>query len=218
MDQTTTITQIRLHRKKIVCSTAGNGLYELNEDSLRQSKWNNDLADLYINDIELDGLGRLWIATDHGVHVVDSIDQKHVIAADRGLGDNIVTQLNRNGDQMLIGTQRAGLYKSNMLLHVEPLYNPNDEWIFGSIRDIVSIDQRIWASTDGYGIIELADVSEPYFRHYTDSTNLLNTQTSDLMLDREGSIWVTFNQGPTFNPLIFSLNSSRITKAMTGII
>ncbi len=150
------------------------------------------MPDLYAYDLEEDEQGNIWAGTDGGVAVCTrkgSAVEIKVINYSNGLPDNIVRKILKGKDNtMWLATEGAGLACVDLgTMKVKPALMPR--WIYGSIADLLVVDDWIWAATvRGLASINLNDRSGAVKIQSAD-------QITALMNDAEGNIWVGSKTG-----------------------
>ncbi|WP_110354185.1 two-component regulator propeller domain-containing protein [Arenibacter sp. ARW7G5Y1] len=163
------------------------------------------LSNNYINDIEQDTLGFIWVGTIDGLNRYDGSKfqhyKKNYKSTGTGLQNNHIKQieLNLNGDLLLatdsgLSTYLADYESFNSLLDYEKLidkpincftYGPNQELICGMVR-----------APEGVHIINKEQKLESYKSIPNDKNSLSSNHVSSLTMQGDSVLWVgTFDRG-----------------------
>ncbi len=156
----------------------------------------NGLPGNTIRDLELDGSGRLVVATDHGVGVFDGKKWKAFGLA-HGLPFHRVNRLYRLKDgRVLIGTA-----KGVAVLVQDSIVVPNGippDFARGDIRDFeLDLQDRLWVACSGGGVMVFNLSGENFnLSHHFSEKELGTNNARALTVDQTGVIWIgTGEQG-----------------------
>jgi len=187
------ITSIKqLNDNSIIFGTYGEGFYIWNEDQFTNYNSSTGLSDDYIYTMILDSHGQIWLGTDNGINICDlSMDGVEIahLTVDDGLPDFIIQTLAEDEEgNIWIGTHDKGVcyYNPEQNKFIVPSIFEN--WSFGSVKDILILNDRIWIATDR-GLIEYQSVTNRLTNLQTQNEITLG-RINSLLHDKEGNIWV----------------------------
>ncbi|MFC2091114.1 two-component regulator propeller domain-containing protein, partial [Bacteroidota bacterium] len=201
--------------KDVWYSTLGEGIFKYDGRHIGNLNKDDDgLSDDYVYDIEVDGDGKMWMATDYGISMYFKNEFK-VISMRDGLPDNIVRVVKSDpAGNILLGSEENGIaiYK--------PATNTITEitgWEFGAVTGITtSLSNELWISTRRNGIIILnydTDASEYVYQQLTDEQGLISNRLTTVIKDQENNIWIAGRDGvvQSLPPVFEFLNESNGT-------
>ncbi|HTH54791.1 MAG TPA: two-component regulator propeller domain-containing protein [Cyclobacteriaceae bacterium] len=166
-------------------STLNDGTYYYLNNRLYRLDDVNGMPDLFCYDLEEDAKGNIWVGTDGGAAICTRKENEveiKVLNNASGLPDNIVKKiLKGENDDMYLATEDAGL----VIYHGEKFNSVlNDKWSYGSISDLLVIDDWMWvASAKGLLTIDLRSKERA-------PTNQLPGEVLSIYNDREGNVWI----------------------------
>ncbi len=168
---------------------------------------NNDI----IFQVMQDGLGRIWVATDHGgVNLLDMREGRvdYLVndeANDRSLRNNSVTALHCDADGIMwVGTFKGGVSYHHPQQIQFPVYRhrpgAKSSLPFGDVnRFVADRDGNAWIGTNGGGLLHFDRRNERFaqYRHDpADPGSLGSDVVVSLWLDNDGTLWVgTYHGG-----------------------
>lgn len=173
-------------------STYGDGIYYYMNNRLYRLDDVDGMPDLYAYDLEEDAQGNVWAGTDGGIAVCARKEggvEVQTVNYSNGLPDNIITKITKGtANTMLVATQDAGVVSYDAASNkVTPLLNT--KWRYGSIADLLQIDNWIWIAADrGLVVIDRASKIPSAKIQSPDRATALSA-------DAEGGIWVGSNVG-----------------------
>ena len=181
-------------------TTLGEGVYYWggkNRKRIYNINTDDGLLDNYTYSIVQGEGSNFYIATDKGISVFDSIQDKIVdsLTMIDGLPDNIVKHLYFINGVLWIAMEDGGIcryYPKSKEFKIVP------HWMFGSINNFIAINKNeIWISTKRNGIIRVTfdEFEQPWYKAYEKKQGLLNNQTKTVFLDKEFNIWIGFKDG-----------------------
>ena len=186
-----------ISKNHILIATLGNGLIEIKNKQIEIYNSDNETADDYIYDIEVDNAGNIWFGSDIGILVHNIQDNSWgKISMKDGLPDNIVKELEFDDSGMLwIGMEEEGLAVYN---HSNQTFTQVPMWKFGTLNHFLIREKgEIWISTLYNGIVKLnfKDYSQFSYSNYLKTDGIINNRTENIFKDREGNIWVPSKEG-----------------------
>jgi len=175
-------------------ATYGEGLYAITENRVWQfNKEEDGLASDELYDLQMDAMGRVWVATDQGVSICTmSKEGKKTVTTltmDHGLPDEVVTTLAAGPDGTIwMGSNNAGMWS------VDPrtleMRFPFPNWSYGEVRSMAIFSEyEIWCSTAEGGLV-LADPSSGQV-----GRQMVRWSAKQLLRDREGQLWALSDKG-----------------------
>ncbi|MBI2427449.1 MAG: hypothetical protein HYV29_01375, partial [Ignavibacteriales bacterium] len=141
-----------------------------------------------------DASGRLLVATDIGLIVIDKNHSK-ILTTEDGLPHNSITALVKDNNGVIwIGTAN-GLVK--MTGDTFRLYSTTDGLTTNAIRTLfVDKDNTLWIGTDGGGINRYVGTGDGRsFDSFTAEHGLINNFVRTIYQDREGNVWIGTRNG-----------------------
>lgn len=173
--------------------TYGNGLFHFQNGTHTSLNLNSGLSDNYIYSMIQDKLGNIWSGTDNGINI-SSLDNGKVsiqqLSVEDGLPDFIVTALAEDKEgNIWIGMFDQGFcyYDSQKKEFISPL-KPGS-WKYGPVNDLIVVEDEIWISTDGHGIV-ICNADEQQMEVYENSNNVNLSRIHSMLYDREGNVWL----------------------------
>ncbi len=118
----------------VFIATYGEGLYVIGQQPTLHFDLNKGLPSDDIYDIEMDSLGRIWLATDNGLAIgtyQDSTYKFQLLSRSSGLKDEIITALDYSEDRMWIAYYDFGFASVN--ISNLDIIHPDFKWDEGSI-------------------------------------------------------------------------------------
>ncbi len=182
-------------------STLGEGVYYWggkNRKRVYNINTDDGLLDNYAYSIVQGDKSTFYIATDKGISVYDTIQNKIVdsLTMSDGLPDNIVKHLCYTSDNMLwIAMEDGGICRYNP---ISKEFKPIENWMFGSINNFIALkDNELWISTKRNGIVKILidEHGKAWYKSFEKNQGLLNNQTKTIFLDKENNIWIGFKDG-----------------------
>lgn len=173
----------------------GRGICILKNDTLIYLDAAAGLADVYVYDLLLDEKGRLWAASDGGIDIISfgsHTSQIENLNTDHGLPDIMIPALSMDAD----GKVWAGAYEGGFC-RIDPenmrvdFMCDGDEWIFGSVTDLLPFGDELWLATDNSGLVRY-NLATKKVQSFTDFKGAKIPGFDGLMKDREGNLWVWF--------------------------
>lgn len=168
--------------------TRGNGLYRFSGGSWVRFGKNEGIADNFIYSLETDSLGRLWVAHDRGIDILDRNMNllKHLTGAN-GLPDHIVLRLRKGAEgRFWFGTHDGGFGWIDAQFKVHTAGSL--PWTHGAVSDVLPLSGGgAWIITSGSGMMEWRDGTLKSVAIADDKT--LNSPIC-LHEDLEGNIWI----------------------------
>ena len=162
------------------------------------------LPNNFINDIEMDSLGFLWIATVDGLCRYDSPSQIQVYkSGDLGLqASNISTIKAGRNNKLWIGTHFGGVTMYDIQADTSKTYNNAEEDTFkftnNEILSICEIDSNeIWVGTEN-GLNVLYTDTDSIYQFPIDiksDSEITAKAILDISVDKNGWIWVSTWEG-----------------------
>lgn len=159
----------------------------------------NGLPNNYINALEMDSLGFLWIATNDGLCRYDSPSNIKVYKSGQlGLESNLIKSLHAGNDSILwIGSSFGGLTKLNILNHHSKTYNSqkNEDQALSN-NEVLSIFEmdtgEVWVGTEN-GLNVLNPKSDSIYQFGIDagSDKMIRAKAIlNITQDSRGWIWI----------------------------
>jgi ligand-binding sensor domain-containing protein len=137
------------------------------------------------------GNGRMALATDQGIAIVDL---KGTVQArfgeEQGAPDNLVLSLSMTQDGRLwAGTDRGGIFSFDPAHVDRGAQRVDTNWTRGPIVALANTESRFWMGTNGNGTV-ICDVSSgfAYFNAVTAEQGVQST-VQGILLDRDGAVW-----------------------------
>ncbi|MEZ5197036.1 MAG: two-component regulator propeller domain-containing protein [Bacteroidales bacterium] len=176
--------------------TYGDGLFHYRNGTFAILNSNSGLSDDYIYCLLQDKSGNVWAGTDNGINICnlrnEEVANQH-LSVDDGLPDFIVTALVEDKEgNIWIGMFDKGFcfYDTQKEEFISPL-KPGS-WKYGSVTDIIMIEEDIWLSTDGHGIV-IYDTEKQQMEVYENSNDVNLSRIRSMLYDLEGNIWLISN-------------------------
>jgi ligand-binding sensor domain-containing protein/signal transduction histidine kinase/DNA-binding response OmpR family regulator len=174
------------------------------------------LSNNYINSIEEDDIGRIWIATSDGLNRYDGAIFKHYKTRDSiGLKNNNISQLyfDNNTQNLLLATD-GGMNSYDLNFEsFDPFHNTSD-----SLNSVVNCFTRdsngklfmsYLRSKDGLYVKDNSGGIQPYWKYYDRKEALTAIEISSLALQNDSILWIgTFHSGL----IRFDLKQNRISR------
>lgn len=163
------------------------------------------LSNNYINDIETDSLGFLWIATNDGLCRYDSPSKIKIYkSGEIGLESSHIKALHAGSNYNLwIGTNFGGVTKYNVIDNTVRTYNnsENDQYKLSN-NEVLCIQEmnskEVWVGTE-HGLNVLYHESDSIYQFPIDKGQKTHIQTKailNIFKDDKGWIWIgTWNGG-----------------------
>ncbi|HET9057390.1 MAG TPA: two-component regulator propeller domain-containing protein [Chitinophagaceae bacterium] len=195
-------------QNNIWIATSGEGIYCFKNDKLYN--WNSEddgLSDNYVYDLEADENGNIVAGTDQGLSFCQWNGNKKQVTrfnTTNGLPDNIVRVIKLYKAQkevpayFILGFQDRGIGEfifnkdGSHKIRTQPA-----DWPSGQINDLKIINSRLVVATDaGWFTTDLT--SQVTKRQEMDLPKLsenrpVSMQVSSLAIDKEGNIWISFD-------------------------
>jgi ligand-binding sensor domain-containing protein/AraC-like DNA-binding protein/DNA-binding response OmpR family regulator len=172
-------------------------IYSTSADSIRSTITND-----HINDMCVDNVGNLWIATDGGLHIYNLRQEQFSVYSkeNRKLQTNYITSLHyATGNRMLIGTPEGLIvlnistmstkHYSGNSTHLEKFTNNYITQVFEDSRGLIWLGTR-----DGVNIF---DITSDKIINITEKQGLCNNNICGIAEDRNKNIWITTTNGVT---------------------
>ena len=154
-----------------------------------------------ISDIQLTE-NHIWVATYHGVHVLDRNYQlvKSFMPDEKGLTTNYFLSVYQDVDQGIWLGSNQGMFnyvqEADSFRHYPYSKNqPEKSPGFYFISGFADFDRdHLWVATFGGGLSKL-NKSTGTFEHFTTNDGLANNICNAIMTDAHQNIWLTTNKG-----------------------
>ena len=150
-----------------------------------------------------DAQGRVWIATDRGLYVVEQQHPRHIPLPGAAPAPRIFTLALQANGQLLLGTEK-GLWQQEGDTF-RPLAPTLADVAITSL--LLDEQQDLWIGTMNHGIYRL---SPDGLEHLETETVLLKNRVLSLLQDREQNIWIGTNAG------LFRLRAAPFTTLTTS--
>jgi signal transduction histidine kinase/ligand-binding sensor domain-containing protein/AraC-like DNA-binding protein len=162
----------------------------------------DDLSEDHINTMEASD-SRIFIGTDrHGLYCVEKDGKSAPRCVIPDISINAIRHL--SGDEFLLATDRAGVYKLDAsTLEAAPYlttyYDTLTDIESNNIRDIYIDDEgRTWLACNPYGVSVLSNSLPRYawLRHSAHTSHsICNNNINDIIEDSEGGVWFATSDG-----------------------
>lgn len=189
------ITFIYFDQSKVMWfGTLGEGIYYYtgkNRKRLYNLNSEDGLNDNYAYTMVQCPLGDLYVGTDMGIAVIDTLSKKveRVISMKNGLPDNIVKHLIIKNTTLWIGMEEGGFSTYDIK---DQKFKLNIPWEFGTVNNFaMRSPTECWVSTKTNGLIRFDINSDQtiIFKQFTTRHNLKSNRTFCVFSDRERNIW-----------------------------
>lgn len=193
-------------------STYGQGVFVIHQGQMIHFENGDGFPDNDVYCITADETGAIWLGTDNGlVHCAydGSTKLTERFSESDGLPDLIVKAVkhDRRGN-LWIGTHDGGICRFSP--STRDWFVPEASWEWGEITAIEEVGGQVWVGTAHEGVIryetathELKSVAYPGVERHQ--------KIYDLMLDREGQIWL-LHSGPDMLAANTQLRYSQLTE------
>jgi ligand-binding sensor domain-containing protein len=145
-----TITSFTENKKgEIIYATQNNGLFEVKSNYTSQIKLSENFG--FINHLYTDKRDRLWISTNFGAFVLDSVSIKH-FTGENGLINNRIKNITEDREgNIWLGTDGGGItrFTSDELVSYSKKDGLSSDYVLSAVEDDYS---KIYFSTYGGGV------------------------------------------------------------------
>ncbi len=171
--------------------TYGAGAHVWRNGKVKRLTMSTGLADDHVNDLCPTGTGRMVIATDLGIIIVD-LDGRAitVLGEEQGAPDNLTLSLACASDgRMWCGTDRGGVFSFQPEDPATPISLLDSGWADGPVHHLAATRDRLWIGAGAVGTV-VCDLSNglAYYRPTTPEQGARNEVLSFLR-DRDGAVW-----------------------------
>lgn len=161
----------------------GKRMHNLNMDD-------NNLADNNIYAIAVEAGGAVWLGSDGGLMQLtpgkDGAYAVTPISMKNGLPDNIVRDIEIRQNELWVAMQDSGLCKYNLQTKK---FDKFAGWSFGSVNSFALTQNRsVWLAAST-GAVEY-NLATKTFRRFTTQQGLVSNRITQIMEDREGTLWI----------------------------
>lgn len=177
---------------KIICldntlyvATKGNGLFAIDQSSIKHYTKRVGLNDNYLYQLAQDKIGQLWIASDNGLNVITK--ERKLIKSNLSAlcPDPIISALCIRGNKMILGTQQGDVGFMQFGDTNFSFFN-KERWGNEEINDLVLLDEHLAVATN-HGAYML-DWRGNVVTVFEDKLAI-----NKIVVDREGNIWCIGN-------------------------
>jgi ligand-binding sensor domain-containing protein len=184
---------------RIWWSTYGEGVYCYSNQRVFNFNHDDGMGDDYVYDLESDGSGHLYAATDNGLSEIwfeNGEKKAEDMTVNPDLPDIIVRTITRDpSDRLWLGFQDAGVALIGGEDHQLVMHSPSS-WDYGPIEDAVFTGNTLWTATSNSGIVALReDGHQQVVSFISEQEGNPFGRIYQLLNDREDNIWVLSSNG-----------------------
>ncbi|MCI5055992.1 MAG: hypothetical protein MRY83_07770, partial [Flavobacteriales bacterium] len=168
-----------------LCLGSAKGVIFFDGVNVEHLDYDQGLSDNLVHDVIEDDSGKVWVATNNGLSVIDrSSDSVKIFTKDNGLSDNVINKVLLDSNILWIATNN-GLTK-----YVDGRFLPNfyrNQIGNNQITDII-LDTRgnFWIASES-GVFCIENYRSKYFKK--SKTYLSDVHIAKLLEDSKGNIW-----------------------------
>ncbi|MBI9072415.1 MAG: PEGA domain-containing protein [Melioribacteraceae bacterium] len=176
---------------EIWVGTSDNGIASFKGNSWSFiTKENSLLAGNGINRFDIDSYNNIWACTYSGLSKYNGSDWQSYSTFNSNLPSNYITDIYfKDNDTVLIGTQRGLVKFYNNKFET---LNTINSGIPADFISAIAIDkqQNLWLGSVGFGVFKFD--GENWVTYTMDVDGLPGNAVSDINIDANGTVWVTF--------------------------
>jgi signal transduction histidine kinase/ligand-binding sensor domain-containing protein len=176
------------HKGNVWMGTAGNGVEILNPESgvIKAINREGEISDNSIERMLRDKQGRIWIATQSGL---DLINPENGVEIEHAGIDYITALAEDDHGKIWIATNSSGIKILDPATGLVRHLNFSNGLCSNNLNDVSNKNGEIWIISNDKGI-DIIDTAQTMIRHIGKAQGLSTDTISSIMKDRQGKIWI----------------------------
>jgi ligand-binding sensor domain-containing protein len=178
--------------KNLWFSTAGEGVYFMQNGHLYLINEEDGLSDLNVNCLVASGNGEMLAGTDQGINICTVNKNKKnitVIGTRQGLPDNIITSIVPMSKNLYwVGLQEKGFCLFELAHRTITVPEPVKNWVYGQVNELLRLPGTLWIATEGKGVFS--------YQYETGRIDSIPVQATGPVINRmihdlQGNAWLS---------------------------